>query len=330
MSMCSGLRKYSFFALVLVACGAEPKAPTAQPKEPPPRPLFELHSNPWVNLHQRLIAEATANKYWHAVADTCTCARQSDGTILPEWQAAVTGYKAALEKRSPVFDSDLIKSNLTFALNGNNPALPKGGVDPALAKLIEPVFETYVRRSFPLDDERNRAWIASVQPLLAKYGADMATEIAMRFETHWPTAPIRVEVTEWAGFGGAYTVTDPILTTMSSADRGYQPPSVLEMLFHEALHGMDAILTHDLQMAFIKIGKREPRSLDHALIFYTAGALAKKRLGPDYVPYAYREGVWDRGWTRLEAAVRTHWQPWLDDQIDLPTALARLANASYD
>jgi hypothetical protein len=324
-----------FVTLVVLttACGERPaRSPSARsPSTPRTAPLWEFHSDPWVNLHQRLIAEASWKKFWHRPIDTCTCAKQADGTILPAWQAAVATYKAELEKRNVIFDVPLIRTNFSLALLGTNPSLPNDdSIDETIAKSIGGLFETYMRGAWQADDARNRAWIASVEPLVAKYGADMAQEIAKRFDTKWPSYTIRVEVTEWAGFGGAYTVGDPILTTMSSADSGYEPPSALEMLFHEALHGMDANLDHDLQMAFVKAGKREPRSLDHAIIFYTAGELARRRLGPSYVPYAYREGVYKRGWEKLEPPIREHWQLWLDDKIDLETALARLANSSYE
>ncbi len=288
-------------------------------------PLFELHSDPWVNLHQRLLAEATSNQYWHAPVGTCTCAMDADGKVLPVWAAAVAGYKADFTERNPVFDPSLVRTNLTLALAGTSLALPKTGVDAAVAKWIEGTFEPYMRGAWPADDARNKAWIATVEPLISKWGREIASELARRYGITWPERPIRVEVTQYAGFGGAYTTGDPILTTMSSEDAGYVGDAALEMLFHEASHGLDTNLTHDLQMAFLARGKREPRSLDHAIIFYTAGQLARRRLGPSYVPYAEKQGVYRRGWEKYEPALRAHWQPWLDDQIDMQTALDRLA-----
>ncbi len=293
-----------------------------------PGALFEFHSDPWVNLHQRLVAEATADKYWHAEVATCACARTPEGAILPAWSSAVTGYRALLAGRSPVFDDPLVRTNLALALAGSSPLLPKEGLDPAVAGAIEGAFAPYLRGAWAADEARNRAWITAVEPLIAKWGAEVADELARRFDTAWPRYPIRVEVTQYAGFGGAYTTSPPILTTISSEDAGYAGPAALEMLFHEALHGLDGPLDHDLQMAFIAAGKRLPPRLDHALIFYTAGELVRRRLGPSYTPYAYKQGVYARGWQPFEALLRAHWQPWLDDQIDLPTALSRLAAAS--
>jgi len=321
--------------VALVACAgpaaphpAPTSAPTtaAAPAHPSP-PLFELHSDPWVNLHQRLIAEATANQYWHGSVTTCACARTAEGAVLPAWSRAVATYKKELEGRSTLFDPSLVRTNLALALLGTSTTLAGTDVDPALASSLESTYEAYLRGAWPADDARNRAWIATVEPLVARWGPEIAADLAKRLGTSWPSYPIRVEVTQYAGFGGAYTTSDPILTTMSSEDAGYAAPAALEMLFHEASHGLDGNLDHDLQMAFIAKGKREPRSLDHMIIFYTAGELAQRRLGPGYVPYAVKQGVYARGKPSLEPALRAHWQPWLDDAIDRKTALARLADA---
>lgn len=333
MSMSSRLVPILAFVSASAACSPpNTSLPTATPSlataSPQTAPLFEFHSDPWLNLHQRLVAEATWNKYWHATVTPCACAKGADGEIVPAWTAAVAAYKSGLAGRSQVFDSTLASTNLALALAGTSPSLPSSGIDPALAKSIEGAFELYMRAEWPADDARNQAWIAAMQPLVAKWGPEIAAEYAKRFHVAWPSRPIRVEVSRYADSVGGYTTTDPILTTMSSEDPGYAGASGLEMLFHEASHGLDGILTHDLQMAFIAKGKREPSRLDHAIIFYTAGELVRRRI-PGYVPYAVREGVYKRGWDKYEVALRAHWQPFLDDRIDFATALDRLAT-SFD
>jgi hypothetical protein len=313
------------------ACAkARPSAtPETKPAIPRPRsaPVFEFHSDPWVNLHERLLAEATVGPYWHSPVETCACARGADGSVLPEWASAVARYKKTFAERNHYSDSSLVETTLVLALAGGKTELPSG-VDKDLAAPLATTFDAYFRRTWSADDARNKAWIRTVEPLVATWGEEIATELANRFETQWPNRPVRVEVTQFAGFGGAYTTNDSvILTTMSSDDSGYVGPAALEMLFHEASHGLIGVLNHDLQMAFIARGRRPPASLEHVIIFYTAGELVRRRFGPDYVPYGYKQGVYKRGWDKLEPAVRTHWQSWLDDTIDLPTALDRLVEA---
>ena len=322
----------------LLAGAAVAACANTQPSTKPPlkigtphrTPIFEFHSDPWVNLHERLLAEATANEYWHSSVATCDCARGPDGAVLPEWTSAVAQYKKTFAERNHYSDSSLMETTLVLGLAGGRDNL-SNGVDEDLASPLATTFDPYVRRAWVADDARNRAWIATVEPLVAKWGDEIATELAKRLETVWPSRPIRVEVSRYAGFGGAYTTADSvILTTISSDDAGYAGPAALEMLFHEASHGLIGVLNHDLQMAFIARGKRPPASLDHAIIFYTAGELTRRRLGPGYIPYAYKQGVYKRGWEKLEAAVRIHWQQWLDDKVDLLTALDRLAEAFPD
>ena len=63
------------------------------------------------------------------------------------------------------------------------------------------------------------------------------------------------------------------------------------------------------------------RNAQGAVIFYTAGEIVRQRLGP-----GYKQGLYSRGWQKLEVALRRHWQAWLDGAMDLPTALAVLAD----
>lgn len=293
----------------------------------PERPLFEFHSDPWVNLHQHLAAEAGLG-WWRGNAPACACAKGEDGTVRLEWSAAVESYRSGLKDRDPTFDEGLQRTNLLLGLTGDAPSLPAQGVDATIARVLPPLYASYLQRGWPEDDAKNRAWLSVVKPLLDRWGPGIAAELAQRFDTSWPAAPVRVEISRLAGAHGAYTSTPPILTTMSSDDARYQGEAALEMLFHEASHGLSGNLEHDLDMAFTARGQEAPRELEHVLIFYTAGELVRRRLGPTYVPYGYKQGVYERGdWPRLEAAVRASWQPWLAGETSLQDAIARLADA---
>jgi hypothetical protein len=317
------MRGLFLLLLGIVGCAPPPAAAPARATTP----LFEFHSDPWLNLHQRLLAETQGGKGWHVAVTTCSCARTADGAILPAWSDAVETYRKEFKDRDPGFDRPLRRMNFALALAGSSPTLTDSDdLDPGAAHALTAAFEPYAR-AWAEDDARNKAWTRTVEPLIARWGAEIAAELAKRYETSWPTLPIRVEVSQFASWAGAYTTHSPILITMSSEDAGYQGEAALEMLFHEASHGLTGILEHDLDMAFAARGKRAPERLDHVIIFYTAGELVRRRLGPSYVPYAYKNGLYKRGWEKLEPAVRTHWQAWLDDRTDLPTALARLADA---
>jgi hypothetical protein len=278
-------------------------------------------------LHQRLLAEVQTNEHWHVPVTTCACALAPDGKVLAPWSEAVEGYRAKYKERDPSFDRPLQLTNIALGLTPANAAPASRFLEDDVTRWLGGAFPLYARTAWAEDDARNRAWIAAAEPLVARWGNEIAPELAMRLEARWPSRPVRVEVSRYAGWSGAYTTPNPIFVTVSSEDPGYQGSAALEMLFHEASHGLTRVLDHDLEMTFLAQGKEAPRALEHVIIFYTAGELVRRRLGAGYVPYAEKNGVYRRGWSNLEAAVRAHWQPWLDGKVDISTAIEQLARS---
>src|ERR1044072_8881101 len=63
---------------------------------------YRLQSNPWVNLHQRLL--------YAAPVEPATPASLS-GDDLSKWNNAVEAYRAFVGKRSPISDDELVRLN---------------------------------------------------------------------------------------------------------------------------------------------------------------------------------------------------------------------------
>jgi len=49
--------------------------------------------------------------------------------------------------------------------------------------------------------------------------------------------------------------------------------------------------------------------------------------GDGYTPYAYRVGLYTRGWQNYQRLLERYWQPYLDGRTDFDNALARLVSA---
>jgi len=99
-----------------------------------------------------------------------------------------------------------------------------------------------------------------------------------------------------------------------STDPSYQGNASLEMLFHEASHAIigniDDALSTELKSQS-KLFQR--RGFGHAVLFYTAGELVR-RLLDGYVPYATKNGLYDRSWQGALPILEK------DGKIDLATA----------
>ena len=144
-----------------------------------------------------------------------------------------------------------------------------------------------------------------------------------------------------ANRSGAYTTLDPLRVTISSTDPRNQDSEALEVLFHEASHG----IAEPVQQAIIReCRQREkaiPRDLWHALIFYTTGEVIRPVIaatnaeggadGPEraggYTPYAIREGIYQRGWEGYLKLLTQFWQPYLDGKSNFDDAIARMVSA---
>src|SRR5262245_42128237 len=93
---------------------------------------YRLQSNPWVNLHQRLLNEARSR--------TAPPATLFAGD-LDKWRKVIETYTAFLGKRSPIFDNELIQLNAALSKTTTN-RLP-GSIPIAASKALETAMPLY-------------------------------------------------------------------------------------------------------------------------------------------------------------------------------------------
>jgi hypothetical protein len=295
-------------AALVAACASGP-TPAPTPTPPAAAPLFDFHSGFWEDVHHRLHHAATAR-------------RPPAQPAAPAWTAAVAYYRQRFGARGGrgLFDDDLIAIHRQLGGLGSDPHLT--GLDPELTAILESAAEV-VRADWPAQDRANRAWIAAVEPLLARHGADLRAALEKAYGVPWPAAPIRVDVTSAAGSFGAYTIEGPPHIVISSRDPSYGGDASLEMLFHEASHVLVAPVEQAIAAASARLGRHPPDDLWHAVLFYTAGELARRVLGDGYVPYARKNGVWQRAWN-IEAELERDWRPYLDGATSRDAAIDAL------
>jgi hypothetical protein len=311
-----------------------------------PLPVFEFHSGFWLNLHHTLYRIARSQRSASSAANA-TPVNMGISDLSPGEQRAWSSALAYYAKNYA--DSDLtvslemvlVKNQLgDFETCEDLAGLKKKSCDAGLpAKLTEvlnsaaPIYRAHLWQQH---DRANRRWISAVAPLVRRNGLDLAHRLAEIYQTNWPKERIRVDVASYASSTGAYTTLDPIRVTVSSSDPRNQGPEALEVLFHEASHGIadsvqDAIFRECRQRE-----KPIPRDLWHALLFYTTGELIRplalnggNAAAPSsgYVPYAVREGLYKRGWENYLRVLTQHWQPYLDGTVSFDDAIAHMVSA---
>jgi hypothetical protein len=283
--------------------------------------LFTFHSNPWLNLHHFVRAVARGEP---ATAELTAAERQ-------DWDAAVALYRERYAQRDLLFDEGMVGIKAVLRRAETLPSLAGLGLDPALAAALERASPVYRRHWWPHHDRANRDWVAALQPLLDAHGPRLARAVAAAYGKTWPAQPVDVDVSVQAGPFGAYTTSGPPAhVVISSLDPRYRV-CALEMLFHEASHGWDDVLTAGLARAAAAQRKSPPPQLWHAVLFFTAGELTRRELAAagdeDYVEMALRNGNYDRACGGCRPLLLKHWGPRLDGRASVDEALSALVAA---
>jgi hypothetical protein len=336
-----------------------------------PLPVFEFHSGFWINLHHTLYYEArlretppAATEKGNAKPLTKLNTMKDAATALTPaerlaWDNSVTYYAANYANKDLLFNNDLIllKNQLgdfedCDELSGARKKTCDAGLPPKLTHILEAAATVYRAHLWTDQDRGNRRWVARVAPLIEEQGVGISERLADIYQTKWPKAKIRVEVTAYANWAGAYTTLDPLRVTISSTDPRNQGDEAFEVLFHEASHGIAQPVESAIIRECRQRDKAIPRDLWHALIFYTTGEVIRPLLTPagkvppetedavkpnpniaapgrkeTYTPYAIREGLYERGWKDYLELLTRFWQPYLDNKSTFDDAIARMVSA---
>ena len=319
---------------------AHPRAGEPVMQEPALAPVFEFHSGFWINLHHFLFKLAHDQKDSPKEADPFAGAKL---TVEEQraWKVAADYYAANYADLDPAVNIDLInlKNQLgdvenCAEISGRSGLRCDAALPKELTRILESAAPVYRAHWWGEHDRANRQWTTQVAPMVRQWGKDLAEELARVYQVKWPSEKVRVDVTAYATWAGAYTTLDPLRVTIASLDPRNQGMAAFEVLFHEASHG----LAEPVQSAIVREcrirGKPIPRDLWHAIVFYTTGEVVKNVLsGPSvgtssaYTPYAMREGLYTRRWSSYLQVIQKYWQPYLDGTADFGDAIARMVSS---
>jgi hypothetical protein len=301
--------------LVLIAAAAvwvaTPNAQSSRSSE-----LFAFHSNAWLNLHHFVRSNARGGPAPTGLSDD----------DLKQWATGVEFYKP-YAARDVLADEGMVAIKTALRQADGKSSLEGIDIDAGLKATLERLMPIYQKRWWPDHDRANRAWIAAVQPQLARHGAALSQALTRTYETGWPTTPIPVDLSVTAGPVGAYTSGPPTHVTISSSDPNYRGFAALEMLFHESSHSSISDLFQRVRRAATEQGVSVPPQLWHGVLFYTAGELTTRELrahGIAYTEYAGADLYANLCGPRCRERIVEHWTPRLEGKRPVAESLATL------
>lgn len=326
-----------------------------------PLPVFEFHSGFWVNLHQFLYHEARLRE---STPEAKAAGGKASGPVLKRtpltlnpaeqktWEEAIAYYRANYAGKDPQVNIDLIllKNQLgdfedCDELLGRKKRACDAGLPGNIGVILEAAAPIYRAHWWADQDRANRRWVARVAPLIREQGVGLSQRLADIYQSTWPKAKIRVEVCAYANSAGAFTTLDPLRVIISSIEPRNQAPDSLEVLFHEASHGIALPVEDAISRECRQREKPIPRDLWHALIFYTTNEVLRpvmqgnaleqqpgEPIPPQQtrvtdVPPDLREKFTQRGWEEYIRLLDVYWQPYLDGKVTFEDAIAHLVSA---
>lgn len=317
-----------------------------------PLPVFELHSGFWINLHHTLYYQAHQHS---APAAAAAESSNPSGRVLQRapgvafaftpdeqraWDNAVSFYAANYANKDLQFTTELIllKNQLgefdsCNELTGKKKKTCDAGLPGKIGEVLESAAPIYRAHWWADHDRTNRLWVTRVAPMVREQGVGLSQRLAGIYRTGWPAEKIRVDVSFYANAAGAYTTLDPLRVTIASGDARNQGAAALEVLFHEASHGIAQPVEAAIIRECRQRDKAIPRDLWHALIFYTTGEVIKPIMSgdsaddTDYVPYAVRQDLYKRGWDDYLKLLTRYWQPYLNNKSTFDDSIARMVSS---
>jgi hypothetical protein len=297
------------------------------------RPLFEFHSNFWVNLHQTLLEEALlrAGKPDRRLQEaTPLAASQMSSPEESSWNAAVTFYATHFGTSRQHGNDQLIGINDTLAmLPDDGGSLSAADLSPPLAAVLAAAAPIFRKYWWHAQQQANIDWIASQRARLHDLGPSLAAAMTRDLRQPWPARPIHVDVCYYVPeIGYAFTILPPHIT-YASADSSHQGLIGFELLFHEASHTFADVETDALSRE-CRAQRKECGDLWHTLLFYTSGVALARLLPADerasFTPYADKYGLYTRGdWSRYHRVLATDWQAYLDGKTSFDAAIRSMA-----
>lgn len=291
------------------------------------RSLFEFHSGEWINLHhfvyyQALLRNEKSNQGLQ-LADS------ADLNILlnkekQNWQTAIKYYTTHFTNRDLLMDSGMEKiKNLLEDREGDR-LLNHSGLSVEFENILNTISPGYLSLFWEKQNNDNQRWIRQQQSLLPENGDMIAAELSGLYLSQWPKLPVRVDVTNYANWSGAYTTLYPTRITISSTGPPNQNLAGLEIIFHEASH----MLVDSIRIRISEICQQDNkmlprRDLWHAVLFYTTGEVIRKHY-KEYVPYAYQNGLWEKAWPMYLPYLEKDWLPYIKGETTFENALKKL------
>lgn len=332
--------KFVLITLFAIAAGMEPAFGQSTEKESSitTTDRYEFYSNFWINMHHFLYkkGEESEDRQWREVFDPALLNGMSEREreILGN---AVAYYRENLIDKDLLFNDQLYWAKRALIKFEAGDVLDHEAVEAGHRQLLNETKNVYAKYFWETHDRQNRKIVSDHIALIRKIENPAFDRMAELARQPWPDEKVRVDVSYYSNWAGAYCTVTPVHAVVTSQTQGpegsWAQYDWLELVFHEPSHavifpGRYAVGT-ELQKISNELGVEEPRGLWHAILFYFSGITVQELLKAEGIAHELMMVTGDI-FSRHHAVVFEHMPAYVQGKASLEEALRGTVRASND
>ena len=276
---------------------------------------FEFHNNFWINLHHYLYQQATGSQLAQLHEDGLTFTELKEEDVLRDLDEsdkqaiknAIDYYKAHLADKH--LRRDLSELSRWLQAMGESVRHPgsagdvrtdprpneeRSGIEEITdtsytseyTSIMNAASKAYQVSLWPIHQQLNRDVLDNYLTLIRETESEVIEKMEQLADYRWPdSVKVRVDLTVYANYAGAYTVTRPNLNIyLSTIDPLNNTSSFVETIFHEGSHVLYNMQDSPFRGAIYNMSEEMniefPNGLWHASMFYLCGRATADALKP--------------------------------------------------
>jgi len=249
---------------------------------------FEFHSDLWINLHHFLYQKAKGSQLKHL---------QEDGNVFlninedENFKSLNHNERLILETSIDYYKEHIIEKSLLRNLANlrvwlqdqhGNKKISDTTYSKKYTTILNDFSSIYKKRFWRNHDKHNRKILNKHLKLLEELEPFMFERLKYFAGFNWPESKIRIDLTTYANYAGAYSQTRPNFNAViSTLDPFSEQSTFVEIVFHEAAHGLFWRKSKFRSKIFQLSNEMSipiPKNLWHASQFYLCGKLVQEEL----------------------------------------------------